>query len=337
MHWSSKSSTVSALRDRLLAAAAVLMFGGFAGPRVHAQQDPQAGAQAPQAISETTGAAFKSDVTTMNSVPLLGPKEDPALHIDFAPAVWAARVRADSALGGPTFSVDGDLGLNGYEAAFNGELAISWDEFWRVQLTGWTFSTDASITSTVSGAFGSVNIAVGDRLSNSFAAASAGGEFSATLWRPFSTRQFPWGGNTPQPGNIASDGRPIVDFGIQAIGAVRWYSASMTVNDLTAGTSASWSLGAVMPGVGGGIEFNFNMVDRVSWLRSVRFEAAGGTGSNFTNGQYFIFARAGLRAMFTEQIGGEFGYRLEDFNLSSNGASFDGGVQGLYVGIDVRF
>jgi hypothetical protein len=41
--------------------------------------------------------------------------------------------------------------------------------------------------------------------------------------------------------------------------------------------------------------------------------------------------------MFTEQIGGEFGYRLEDFKLSSNGASFDGGVQGLYVGINVRF
>lgn len=333
MHWSSKSSVLSALRARARAVAPALVCGGFAVPLAHAQQETQAphGAQAP------SDAAFKSDVTTMNSVPLLGPKEDSALHIDFAPAVWAARVRADSALSGPTFSVDDDLGLNGYEAAFNGELAISWDEFWRVQLTGWTFSTDASITSTVSGAFGSVNIAVGDRLSNSFAAASAGGEFNATLWRPFSTRQFPWGGSTPQPGNIASDGRPIVDFGIQAIGAVRWYSASMTVNDLTAGTSASWSLGAVMPGIGGGIEFDFNMVDRVSWLRSVRFEAAGGTGSNFTNGQYFIFARAGLRAMFTEQIGGEFGYRLEDFNLSGNGASFDGGVQGLYVGIDVRF
>ncbi len=310
-----------------------LIVGSLAQTRANARQD----APPSQAASATEGAVFQSDVTTMKSVPLLGPKEDSALRIDFAPAAWAARVRADSSLGGPTFSVDGDLGLNGYEAAFNGELAISWGEFWRVQLTGWTFSTDASITSTVSGDFGSVNIAVGDRLSNSFAAASAGGEFNATLWRPFSTQQFPWGGRTPQPGNIASDGRPIVDFGIQAIGAVRWYSASMTVNDLTAGTSASWSLGAVMPGIGGGIEFDFNMVDRVSWLRSVRFEAAGGTGSNFSNGQYFIFARAGLRAMFTEQIGGEFGYRLEDFNLSGNGASFDGGVQGLYVGIDVRF
>ncbi|MBM4101206.1 MAG: hypothetical protein FJ256_02945, partial [Phycisphaerae bacterium] len=148
MHWSSKSSVLSALRARAHAVAPALVCGGFAVPLAHAQQETQAphGAQAP------SDAAFKSDVTTMNSVPLLGPKEDSALHIDFAPAVWAARVRADSALGGPTFSVDGDLGLNGYEAAFNGELAISWDEFWRVQLTGWTFSTDASITSTVSGA-----------------------------------------------------------------------------------------------------------------------------------------------------------------------------------------
>lgn len=295
------------------------------------------GALAASQAAALPATEFVADVTTLAAVRMIQPAAEPAFTIDLAPAVWAARVRGETALGASNISVDDTLGLNGYEAAFNGELAISWGGFWRVQLNGWTFSTDASVSSSAAGTFGSVDISVGDQVSSSFAAASAGAEFDATLWRPFSAQPFPWSDRSATAGPLASDGRPVLDFAIKAIGAVRWYGANMSLSNQTDGTSASWSLNAVMPGIGGGIDLDFNMVDRVSWLRSVRFEAAGGTGTNFTSGQYFVFARAGLRAMFTANVGAEFGYRLEDFKLAGNGASFDGGVAGLFVGIDVRF
>jgi len=41
--------------------------------------------------------------------------------------------------------------------------------------------------------------------------------------------------------------------------------------------------------------------------------------------------------MFSPNCGVQFGYRLEDFKLDNNSAIFDGGVQGLFLGINVKF
>ena len=68
--------------------------------------------------------------------------------LTFSPALWMARVRANSSLNGATFTVDDDLGLNGYEPTLNGELSASWGVFYKVMATGWFFSTDATTTAT---------------------------------------------------------------------------------------------------------------------------------------------------------------------------------------------
>lgn len=258
-------------------------------------------------------------------------------QISFSPALWMARVRADTSLNGPTFTVDDQLGLNGYEATFNGELSASWGVFYKVMLTGWFFSTAGTTTASAGGAFGSVSMAIGDRLSNSFSAAGAGGEFDMTLWQPFADQQVPWGPAIVNTRNIAIDGGYKADLRFKAIGAVRWYSASLSVNDQTAGTSDSWSMDAVMPGIGAGIDLDFNLNGRIPWVQSVKLEVAAGTGTNFTNAQYFNFARTSLNVMFTPNCGVQFGYRLENFKLNNNSAIFDGGVQGLFVGANVKF
>ncbi len=258
-------------------------------------------------------------------------------QITFSPALWMARVRADTSLNGATFTADDDLGLNGYEATLNGELSASWGVFYKVMLTGWFFSTDATTTATVAGSFGSVNMLIGDQLSNSFTAAGAGGEFDVTFWQPFADQQTPWATKIVNARNTAADGGYKADLRFKALGAVRWYSASLSVSDQTAGTSDSWSMDAVMPGIGVGIELDLNVKGRMPWVESINMEATGGTGSNFSNGQYFTFVRAGVSAMFTPNCGVQFGYRLEDFKLDNNSAIFDGGVQGLFVGINVKF
>ena len=257
--------------------------------------------------------------------------------LTFSPALWMARVRANSSLNGTTFTVDDDLGLNGYEPTLNGELSASWGVFYKVMATGWFFSTDATATATTAGSFGSVNMLVGDQLSNSFSAAGAGCEFDVTLWQPFADQQTPWGQTIVNARNTATDGGYKADLRFKALGAVRWYSASLSVSDQTAGTNDSWSMDAVMPGIGAGIELDFNLKGRIPWVQSINMEATGGTGSNFTNGQYFTFVRAGVSAMFTPHCGVQFGYRLEDFKLDNNSAIFDGGVQGLFLGINVKF
>ncbi len=264
-------------------------------------------------------------------------RDSDALHFALRPALWMARVRGDTTFGGGSMDVDDSLGLNGYEATFNGELSASWGVFYEVMVDGWFFSTSATLPSQITGTFGSVNIAVGDQLATEFAGASAGGEFDVTLWQPFADRKTPWSVAVPQVKNTTSTGGYKTDLRIKAIGSLRWYSASMSVNDSTSAQSDSWALSALMPGIGFGFDLTFDTAGRIPLVQSVRLEAAGGVGSNFTDGQEFTFARAGLSVMFSATCGAEFGYRLENFTLDNNSANFDGGVQGLYLGANFKF
>lgn len=259
------------------------------------------------------------------------------LSISLAPALWMARVRGESSMNGPTFSLDGEFGLNDYEATFNGELSIAWGEFCRVMVTGWCFSTSATATAQSAGDFGPINMGIGDRLASDFSAAGAGAEFDMVLWRPLADQETPWGGTVPKPDNHSVDGSYKADLRFKGICALRWYSAELSVSDQTAATSASYSMGALMPGIGGGIELDLHTKDRISWLESISLEASGLTGMNFVNGQYFVAIRASISANFTPNLAAQFGYRLEDFKLDNSSAVFDGGVQGLFVGINVRF
>lgn len=271
-----------------------------------------------------------------------GPPIEPAptdgdFHTTFAPAAWLARVRGNTTFGGPNFTVDDELALNGMEASISGELSFVWGGFYKAMLTGWNFSTSAATSATQAGAFGGAAIALGDQLSNSFSAAGAGGEFDITLWRPYADQKSPWGDRIVNASDSALAGGSKADLRLKAIGAVRWYSASLTVDDLTSATSGSWSLNAVMPGIGGGVELDIDLSNTVSWIDSISFEAAGGTGSNFVNEQYYTFIRAGLAVHFTPNVEGTFGYRLEDFKLANSSAVFDGGVQGLFIGANFKF
>ncbi len=259
------------------------------------------------------------------------------LVVTIDPALWMARVRGNASWLGPTFTVDDDFGLNGYEATLNGELTASWGVFYEVMVTGWYFSTDSTTTAQVGGAFGPVNIAVGDQLSNSFSAASAGAEFDVTLFQPFADQKSPWSPIIPNDRNTAEDGWYKADLRFKGICALRWYSASLSVSDQTAGSTASWSMDAVMPGVGGGVEIDFNMKGHIPIVESFRLEASGLTGTNFTDGQYFTAIRASMIGMLSPAVGVEFGYRLENFKLDDGATTFDGGVQGLFLGVHVEF
>lgn len=273
--------------------------------------------------------------------PTAASRDRDELLIALRPAAWMSRVRADTSFGGPNFVIDDDFGLNGYEAAFSGELTGTWGGFYEVMIDGWCFSTSAGITSTTTGGFGSVTMTAGDHLETDFAAASAGAEFDLTLFRPFADRQTPWGGTSRNPQNTAADGNSKADLRLKAIASVRWYSATLSVNDTTTAQSDSWALSAVMPGVGGGFDLSFNTKGIVAMVERITIEAAGGVGSNFVDGQNFTFARAGVSVAFTPQWGPvwgvEAGYRLENFTLNNNSAEFDGGVQGLYFGANIKF
>jgi hypothetical protein len=309
---------------------AACLLGGLAiSARTWAQEAPVSHAPSDSAPSVSQERVSVADLMVR------GAPEEP--QITLAPDLWLARVRGNTTFGGPGFTVDSELGLTNYEAEFNGELSIAWGGFFRVMATGWTFSTSANATATQAGIFGNAVIGVGETTSSSFNAAGAGGEFDVTLFQPFADQVTPWSARVRNEKNTAEDGRYKADLRVKGIGAVRWYSASLSVTNLTNATSGSWSMDAVMPGIGGGVELDLDLRGRVPWVDSLSLEASGGTGSNFINEQYYTFIRASLSINFTPNIACSFGYRLEDFKLANGSATFDGGVQGLFVGALIRF
>ncbi len=264
-------------------------------------------------------------------------RSDGGVQVSIDPNVWLARVRGNTTFGGPNFTVDDELGLNAYTAAINGEVSVEWGTFYEATLTGWYFSTSATTNATEAGAFGNATIALGDQLSNSFSASSVGGEFKATLWQPYADQQFPWGAFSPNASNIADDGGYKANLKFDVLAAVRWYGASLTVDDQTSATSGAWTLGATMPALGAGVSLDVDLHKRIPFVDSVSFEAYGAWGSNFINGQYFTSIKAAMTVNITPSVGVSFGYSLEDFKLNSNSANFDGGVQGLFLGATVKF
>jgi hypothetical protein len=259
--------------------------------------------------------------------------EGEPVRLDLTAGVWLARLRGNASFS-PASSTRLDLndtyGLDSMEAAFQGDLSILWRN-WTVRLTGAEFSTDATQAASSAGAFGSTTFISGNTLRSSFDFYSWGVDVQSWLWRPLSKQEFPW--QAPVAGeNLGGD--------LQFVGIVggRGFGVNQQVQNLTAGTSSTYdgTFGTVI--VGGGVDVQVDLRDRVSFLDRVEFSATGTWGPAWPgDGCSETEVRAALTAWFCGNAGVFFGYRYVNLELAQGGYGFDGDVAGLFVGGSLRW
>jgi len=267
-----------------------------------------------------------------SNAPLLTLEGEP-VRLDLTAGAWLARLRGNVAFGPISTNkvdVNDTYGLDSMEGAFQGDLSILWRN-WTVRLTGSEFSTDATQAATSAGAFGTTAFAAGNSLRSSFDFYSWGVDVQSWLWRPLSKQEFPW--EAPVAGEDLGG-----DLQFVAIVGGRGFGVNQQVQNLTAGTSSTYSetFGTVI--VGGGVDVQVDLRGRVDFLDRIEFSATGTWGPAWPgDGGSETEIRAALTAWFCGNAGVFFGYRYTNLELTQGGYAFSGNIAGLLLGGSLRY
>jgi len=287
---------------------------------------------APVAARSTDASTRPSLADRCGNAPLFTLEGEP-VRLDLTAGAWLARLRGNVAFGPVSTSkvdVNDTYGLDSMEGAFQGDLSILWRN-WTVRLTGSEFSTDATQAAAAGGAFGTTTFVAGNSLRSSFDFYSWGVDVQSWVWRPLSKQAFPW--ESP----VASEDLG-GDLQFVAIVGGRGFGVNQQVQNLTAGTSSTYSetFGTVI--VGGGVDVKVDLRGRVDFLDHVEFSATGTWGPAWPgDGGSETEIRAALTAWFCGNAGVFFGYRYTNLELTQGGYAFSGNIAGLLVGASLRY
>lgn len=264
--------------------------------------------------------------------PMLQLEGEP-VRIDLTAGVWLARLRGTASFG-PLSAAELDLndayGLDGLEAAFQGDLSLRWRN-WVLRFTGSEFSTSATQAATGAGAFGTTVFAAGDSLQSAFDFYSWGVDVQSWVWRPLSKQQFPWEAPVAES-QLGGD--------LQALAIVggRGFGVRQQVTNATSGSGATYdeSFGTVV--IGGGVDVVVDLRGRVDLLDRVEFSATGTWGPAWPgDGCSETEVRVALTAWMCGNAGVFLGYRYTRLELEQGGYAFSGDVAGLLVGGSIRY
>lgn len=268
--------------------------------------------------------------------------QDDGVRVTVDAGVWIARLTGSAQVGagGTDFALNEDLAVGGQAFGVAGEFAV-WCGRWRFGGIGLSIGLDDTDTAPVGGTFGTTAIAAGDTIRGDYSLWMAGGEVGYTVWRPFADEPWPWsdaGANRALAEKaIGANGRPLFDMRVVVLGGALVTGYDQTLDNLTTGSSSSFSstVGAVY--AGGGAEFDLGMDNRVPVLQDVRLYTYAGFGPTIPDGNLVWMVRVGLAAMLTPNVGVEFGYRLFDFYLEDGPSEVDAGVRGIFAAVSLKF
>jgi len=244
---------------------------------------------------------------------------------------WFPRLVGDVALvpGGGNANVE-DLDLNGSETVFSGMGRVTFDR-WFVAASGFTFDTDGTTpTLATSANWWSISLDVG-----------------YGLWTPLDAKAFPWSDSAPRADNVAGDGSQRVSLAFAPTIGITYddidVSATEIATGLSNGVDGSW-LGTRF-GVAAALALHTK--DLVGFIDRIDFGVSGSFGPSFGvsgdgDGVGTLWAiDAGVRVLFTPNIGAHLGYKLVDGDFEDERAGTsntnDLGLQGLVAGLAIEF
>lgn len=292
--------------------------------------------------------AASSTVTTQPPAP--APRELPplprpseGLHFRFTADAWFPRLEGTASNGGAELEFgDADgalsgLGLDDSEVAFDGVGEIRSGP-WSVQLSGFDFSTNGSSTATSAFSWGGVFVPAGGAVSSSFDLASVAVEPGFLLWRPLADQPWPWSDVKRNDGNVAPNGDYRADLRFTPIAGARWLGIEQTLESFSTGGEASYD-GDWLALYGGlRVELALRIPEEVPFLERIVFGGSAGFGGVVSGGSGTYWqVRAGIEIYPVANVAFTAGYQLIDVDANDGDFEFDGGPQGLWVGMTIAF
>jgi hypothetical protein len=235
------------------------------------------------------------------------------------PGVWLPRLGGTIQDGGAKLDLETDIFLRDREATFLGEFELRPVDHLTLEVSTFDFSVSNSGTFSGNTTFGGMALRNGDLWSGTVEMQSVGIEASWDMVRP-----YPRGGDT------------MLTFA-PLLGA-QWYGVDLDLRNITTGTSVTRDESWEFLYGGARMDLGWDTSEHVQWLDSLSIDAAAGVGSLVGgDGGTGWMVRVGMAFEFAANTSLYFGYRLRELNAESGSYTFDAGLQGLFIGGQIRF
>jgi hypothetical protein len=253
--------------------------------------------------------------------------QEPEQEISFAvdtPAlwrggVWLARLGGSIKDGGGVINFEDNVDLRTKETVPLLEFSLKPTETLTMSLSFFDFSTSGSGLYVGNDAYGGVPFAQGNAWSGSTDIQSVGIETAWSVWEPYQT------------GDNAT-------LSFAPVAGLRWFGVDTYLSNDTTAQEVVHENTWVAVQIGLEMEFRWDTRATLDWADFISIDAQLLAGAMLGNdGGSMASVQAGLSIDFTPNIGGFFGYRLQELNAEDGAYTFDAGLQGLFIGGELRF
>jgi hypothetical protein len=232
---------------------------------------------------------------------------------------WLARLGGAVEDGGGKIDFEDNIDLRKKETVPLLEFSLEPTETLTMSLSFFDFSTSGNGLYVGNDVYGGVGFNNGNAWSGSTNMQSVGIETAWSVWEPY------------QAGNNAT-------LSFAPVAGLRWFGIDTHLSNDTTVQEVTHENTWVTLQAGLEMEFRWDTRDTLNWADFVSIDAQLLVGAMLGNdGGSMASIQAGLGVDFTPNIGGFFGYRLQELNAEDGAYTFDAGLQGLFVGGEIRF
>jgi len=237
----------------------------------------------------------------------------------FRIGTWIPRLGGTIQDGGGAIDLETNIKLDNRETVPLFEFSLRPVEDITFSLSVFDFSTSGSGLFKGNKTFGPMAMAAGDSWVASTSMQSVGFEAAWDVLTPFKTSE-----------HATLSFAPVV--------GLRWYGVDADLRNVTSATTVSHSNGWVAVQAGLQMQFEWDTQEFTDSIDSLAIDSQLLVGTMFGgDGGSMWSLRAGLTARFSPTIAGYFGYRLQELDAEEGSYVFSAGLQGLYMGGELRF
>ncbi len=249
---------------------------------------------------------------------------DGIVVVDDTPAlwrggVWLARLGGTIEDGGGKIDFKDNIDLRSNEKTPLLEFSLKPTDLLTMSISFFDFSTSGSGSFVGNKTYGGVAFADGNAWSGSTDIQSVGIETAWNVWEPYTT----------------SDNATLT---FAPVAGLRWFGIDTQLANDTTIQEVSHENTWVTLQAGLEMEFRWDTRNTLDWADYISIDAQVLAGAMVGNdGGSMASIQAGLGIDSSPNIGGFFGYRLQELNAEDDAYTFDAGLQGLFVGGEIRF
>jgi hypothetical protein len=233
--------------------------------------------------------------------------------------VWLPRLGGTITDGGGAVDFETNIDLRRKETIPVVEFKVKPVEDVVMSLSFFDFSVSGSGTYAGNDTYGAMVMASGNRWSASTEMQSVGFEAAWEVWQPYKAKN----GTT---------------LSFAPVAGLRWFGVTTRLENRTTSLAVEHQNSWIALQGGLEMDFRWEMDSVTSMIDSMGISAQGLAGSMFGgDGGSMWTAQAGVSLYFNSSTALFFGYRLQELNADDGNYTFDAGLQGLYLGGELRF